>query len=127
MKHALIISFFLLSAMAVSASSEGVCCGAKLVKADLAPAKTQPEVRVLDNADRWRLLREDAWSGTNAREFYFTLQADGNLPPPTVEVRWQDVRIERVLGADGKAVCSADGTAQKETIRYDPDTGKIAR
>ena len=77
-------------------------CGAKIVKEDLNPTTSQPEVRVLENADRWRLLREEAWTGTNAREFYFTLQADAELPPPTVEVRWPGVKMARVLGASGQ-------------------------
>ena len=98
----------LLTMAAAASPAEGVRCGAKLVKADLEPVKTQPEVRVLEHADQWRLLRGEAWNGVNAREFYFTLQADSNLPPPTVEVRWQGVRIERVLGADGKAARSDD-------------------
>lgn len=103
----------LLTLVDPTCAAEGVRCGAKLVKADLEPAKTQPEVRVLENADRWRLLREEAWTGTNAREFYFTLQSDGNLPPPTVEVRWPGVRVERVLGADGKAQPVSEGVRLK--------------
>jgi hypothetical protein len=91
----------LLTPATPSIAAEGIRCGAKLVKADLKPVKTQPEVRVLDNANRWRLLREEDWTGTNAREFYFTLQADDKLPPPTVEVRWPGVRIARVFGTDG--------------------------
>ena len=91
----------LLTATVPVIAPEGVRCGAKLVKADLEPAAVQPEVRVLEKASHWRLLREEAWTGVNAREFYFTLQADGNLPPPAVEVRWPGVHVERVLGADG--------------------------
>jgi hypothetical protein len=83
------------------------------VKADLEPGKTQPEVRVLDNADQWRLLCEEAWTSVNAREFYFTVQADASLPPPTVEARWPGVRIARVLGADGKAEPINDGVRFK--------------
>ncbi|MCX6910271.1 MAG: hypothetical protein NTY01_19810 [Verrucomicrobia bacterium] len=114
MKHALAISSIVLLTMTAPASAvEGIRCGAKLVKADLEPAKTQPEVRVLENADQWRLLREEAWTGVNAHEFYFTLQADGNLPPPTVEVRWHGVRVERVLGADGKAEPISEGVRFK--------------
>ena len=114
MKYALAISFAVLLTMAAPAgAAEGIRCGAKLVKSDLTPAKTQPDVRVLENADQWRLLREETWTGVNAREFYFTLQADSKLPPPTVEVRWQGVRIERVLGADGKAEPISDGVRFK--------------
>lgn len=105
-----VLSWCVLLTMASAAcAAEGARCGAKLVKADLEPARTQPEVRVLDNAGQWRLLREEAWTGSNAREFFFTLQSDGNLPPPTVEVRWPGVPIGRVLGADGKAETIGDG------------------
>ena len=103
----------LLAATSPMQAAQGASCGAKLVKADLEPAGTPPDVRVLDNAGAWRLLREEAWTGTNAREFYFTLQSDGALPPPAVEVHWPGVRIARVLGADGKAEPLGDGVRFK--------------
>jgi hypothetical protein len=114
MKHVLAVSAAAWLAIAVIASAaEGVRCGAKVVKEGLEPVTTQPEVRVLDNADSWRLLREEAWTGANAREFYFTLQAAGNPPPPTVEVRWPGVRVARVLGAGGKSEPAGEGVRFK--------------
>ena len=73
--------------------------GAKLVKADLADPGKAPEVRVLDDPEKWRVLHDEKHTGTNRREFYFTVEAEGKVPPPRVEVRWPGVGIARVLGA----------------------------
>lgn len=83
--------------------------GAKLVKAELGLPGTQPEVVVLDQPDRWRLLTDEAHTGVNAHEFYFTLEATEKLAPPRVEVHWPGVRIDRVLGLEGEAERLDDG------------------
>jgi hypothetical protein len=126
-KRALLVLFWCLQITTTTAGTAGeVRCGVKLVKADLEPAKTQPEVRVLDKPDRWRLLREEAWTGINPREFYFTLQADDKLPPPTVEVSWPSVRIARALGADGKAEPVGDGVRFKMSKGRAPTSVKTS-
>ena len=106
-------------------------CGAKLVKADLRLPTRQPEVCVLENAVRWRVLRDEEWYGVNAREFFFTLEAEGKLAPPQVEVRWPGVGIARVLGTAGAVEQTADGvrfrmheglapTSVRTTLKYGP-------
>ncbi|MDO5308990.1 MAG: hypothetical protein Q4G03_05800 [Planctomycetia bacterium] len=84
--------------------------GATLIRAKLAPhapdgglsdAEPRPEVILspTDQAQGWELLRDERYTGVDAHRFYFTLRAPKDkLPPPTVDVRWENVEVARVLG-----------------------------
>ncbi|MFH1966103.1 MAG: hypothetical protein ABIJ42_11265, partial [Acidobacteriota bacterium] len=82
--------------------------GALIIKASLGPAP-EPQVQVLTNPDKWKLVQDEGYTGRNAREFFFSLESNAGLPPPEVEVRWPGVEIERVLGADGKTTRTSEG------------------
>ena len=73
--------------------------GALIIKSSLGPAP-EPQVQVLTNPDKWKLVQDEGYTGGNAREFFFTLESKAGLLPPEVEVKWPGVEIERVLGAD---------------------------
>lgn len=89
----LALSFF--AAPAQSQSPQMTRWGAKITKAEFAETSA-PE---LELPDGWKLCDDEAFTGVNPREYYFTLEAEGaNLPAPTVEVHWPDVKISRVYG-----------------------------
>ena len=90
-----------------------VLCGAKLVRAEPgATAEPPPRVVIASNAGPWTVKKGEAWTGTNAHEFYFTLESETQAPhPPSVRIVWPGVRISRVLGAAGTVTNTTDGVA----------------
>jgi hypothetical protein len=101
--------------------AETTRCGAKLVKTELVVEKDWPIITIVDNKDGWKVLDGEAWTGMNAREYYFTLEAPGkNRTPPKVEIRWPGVQIERVLPLSGAVSKIADGIAFQMTGQRAP-------
>ncbi len=98
-----------LLALGCSAAKDVTRVGAKLVKEAVGPTAARPTVTVVSEPERWRLLSDEAHTGQNEAEYYFTLEADGKgVAPPTVVVRWPGVAVSRVLGADGPVSRAAD-------------------
>lgn len=97
------VGFLLASAPACAAdAAKPMRVGAKVVKRVLAMAETPARVVVLDHPADWALLEGEKYTGENAREYFFTLEAKAQVEPPRVEVRWPGVDVERVLGAAGQ-------------------------
>ena len=47
----------------------------------------------------WKLVRGEAFTGVDSCRFYFTVEAPGaNLSPPTLDIEWKDINVERALG-----------------------------
>lgn len=87
-----------------------VVCGAKVVREELGQDRDLPRVVIEREAGSWKALSGEAWTGANAREFYFTLESETkDSPPPSVRVVWPGVRISRVLGAAGAVTPTPDG------------------
>jgi enterochelin esterase-like enzyme len=78
---------------------------ARIVKAT--PQETQAPVVSVPSP--WRVVEgNDALTGLDVRNYYFTLEAPGRQrPAPSVTVTWPNVSIRRVLGAKDVAI---DGT-----------------
>ena len=110
----MLLAVCLCAAPAHGAAKATTRVGAKVVKQALGMAAPPPTVLVLDNPDRWTVMAGEKWTGENAHEFYFTLEAQGNAPPPRVEVRLPGTQVARVLGAVGK-VEMFDGGARFAT------------
>ena len=95
-----------LALVALSAGAGDVTrYGAKIVKATLGET-VAPTVEV---PAPWRVLDgDDALTGLDARDWYFTIEAPGaGLPPPRVEATWPGVAVKCVVGA--KDVMIEDG------------------
>ena len=76
------------------------------------PASVLPELSFLEGAQNegWRLLTGDAYSGFDSHRFFFTVEAPkANLPAPKVKVKWEGVKIARVLGAKEAFESTDDG------------------
>lgn len=71
--------------------------GVKVVKAKMAETAA-PSVSL---PPPWKMLEgDDALTGLDVRDFYFTIEAPGaGLPAPEVSVAWPGVAIKRVVGA----------------------------
>lgn len=80
--------------------AETVRRGAKVVKSPL--GETAPPKLILP--DGWTLCEDEALTGLNVREYYFTIEADTenlpkNFPNPTVQILWPNVKIAEIRGA----------------------------
>lgn len=68
------------------------------------PATVLPNV-VFSKADQeigWKLVTGEAYSGVDSHRFFLTVEAPkAGVEPPTIDVVWPGVNIERVVGAKG--------------------------
>lgn len=122
MKNALLfLVIFCIQVIYAEGQTKTTRYGAKLVKTEMGLGDNLPVVTIIDNQDGWKLLDGEAWTGMNAREYYFTLEAPGeNRIPPGVEINWPGVQIERVIGADSLVFTNAGGVAFRLTRRKAP-------
>lgn len=78
-------------------SGETTRWGAKVVKETFSETDS-PEVILPEG---WKLCPGEAFTGVNPREYYFTVEAEGeNRPAPSVKISWSGVKIAAVYGGE---------------------------
>lgn len=129
---------------------------AKIVRKTLAPEGdplTEPILRFPEDKNIWKIVRDEASTGNNRHEYFFTIEADGEKQPdPKIELIWPGVDIAmksidllsrkstdlpwtfilNVAADDNRdkailqiKITFANGKTQKEVYPYDIDTGRI--
>ena len=102
-------------------SAEAVRYGAKVVRAELGLEPEKPRLRIVGRAGQWKLKEGEAFTGVNAREFFFTVESTvQDATPPRIEVEWPGVKVARVLGAEGLVSNTIGGVSFRLARRRAP-------